>query len=125
MMGNSDVGKTALTECYLDNRINDQPRHSRYNELTVLSSNDGEDCIMYIKSVEVLNVILWSAIILVFSVNDIQSYNDIRTKWFPKIKERGPTAPIILVGNKTNLREKGNETITTKMSMQLPLRSTP
>ena len=119
IMGDSDVGKTALTDSYLNNRFADQPRHLSNNYRTAQSSIDGEQYIIYIKSVEELDVVLCSAIILVFSVNDLQSYNSILIKWTPKVKNYCPTAPVILVGNKTDLRENDNRTVTTEMGKQL------
>ena len=60
-----------------------------------------------------------SAIILVFFVNDCQSYNNIAAKWFPVVKLHCPSASVILVGSKTDLREKCNKTVTTEMGKQL------
>ena len=66
-----------------------------------------------------LDVILCSAVILVFSVNDLQSYINIFAKWIPQVRRQCPSAPAILVGNKTDLREKDNETVSREMGMQL------
>ena len=119
MMGDSNVGKNALTDAYLDNEFNLNPRHPpkhyRFARLLI----DDEQCIIHMKPVEVLDVILCSAVILVFSVNDLQSYNNILAKWIPKVKQHCPSAPVILVGNKTDLREKGSDTVTTEMSKHL------
>ena len=120
MMGDSDVGKTALTDAYLDNGLDyHYSGDSSIHYHLAQSSIDGEKYIMRIESVEVPDVILCSAIILVFSVNDLQSYNNILIKWIPKIQQHCPSAPVILVGNKTDLREEGFETVTTEMGMQL------
>ena len=112
MMGDSGVGKTALTNAFLDNRFDDQPRCSSKHYRCARSSIDGKQYIMHIGSAKVLHISLCSVIILVFSVNDLRSYNNIRTKWIL-------SAPVILVGNKTDLREKDNETVTTEMGNQL------
>ena len=119
MMGDSNVGKTALKNAYLDNRFDDHFRHSRNNYHAARSLIDGEQYIMHIWSTEKLYAFLCSAIILVFSVNDLQSYKNIPSKWIPKVKKQCPTAPVILVGNKTDLRDKENETVTTEMGNQL------
>ena len=118
MMGDSDVGKTALKDAYLE-KLDDYSRLSRYNYRTARSSVDGEEYIMHIRSVELLDVITCSAIILVFSVDDLQSYDNILTKWFPKTNQQCPGTPVILVGNKTDLRENSSNIVTTEMGMQL------
>ena len=118
MLGDSKVGKTALTDAYLKNKFNCHSQHFGYNYRVVLSSIDGEQYTMHIGSVEVLDVNC-NAIILVFSVDDLQSYNDIRTKWIPQVKKQCPSAPFVLVGNKTDLRGKDVKTVTTKMGKQL------
>ena len=118
MMGDSAVGKKALTDAYLDNRFDDHSRHSSNNYRSARSSIEGEQYIMHIWSVVVLDR-KCSAIILVFSVIDLHSYNNILKKWIPKVKKQRPTAPLILVGSKTDLREKDNETVTTEMGNQL------
>ena len=119
MMGDSDVGKTALTDAYLVKRFDDQSQPSRYEYCSARSSIDDEQYITHIWSDEVPNVILWSVIILVFSVHDFQSYNNISTKWIPQVKQQCPTVPVILVGNKTDLRGNNSKTVTTEMGMQL------
>ena len=122
IMGDSNVGKNALTEAYLGNWFHDHSQHSRINYCSARSSIiDGEQYVIHIESVEVLDVILCSAVILVFSVNDFQSYNNILTKWIPKIKQHCPSAPIVLVGNKTDLKEKSNENVSTEMGKHLAL----
>ena len=118
MMGDSNVGKIALTDAYV-NESDYYSRHTKSKHRTARSSVDGEDYVMHIWSGEVELNIIYCAIILVFSVNDFQSYNNILTKWIPKAKQQCPSAPVILVGNKTDLREKDNETVTTDMGKQL------
>ena len=43
-----------------------------------------------------------------FSINDRDSLQNIRLKWEPEVKHFCPTTPIILVGNKKDLRSDPN-----------------
>ena len=40
-----------------------------------------------------------------FSVVSPTSYENVAAKWIPELRHHAPTAPIILVGTKTDLRE--------------------
>lgn len=44
-------------------------------------------------------------IVLCYSIDDINSYKNVRNKWIPELKNR---APIVLVGTKSDLRKKRN-----------------
>jgi len=43
--------------------------------------------------------------IICFNIVSPQSYNNIRTRWIPEIKQHCPSAPYILVGTMSDLRE--------------------
>ena len=43
------------------------------------------------------------AIVAVYSVNKIQSYRNIAVKWFPELRRNRRNAPIVLVGNNTDV----------------------
>ena len=48
--------------------------------------------------------------ILCFDVSNEPQFSDIHTYWAPELSELCPHTPIILVGTKTDLREKQVET---------------
>ena len=122
IMGDSYVGKTALRDAYLDKRFNNHYQPTSINYPYARSVIDGKQYIMNIWSAKVLDEkLICNAIIVVFSVNDLQSYHNVLTKWTPQLKQQCPSAPIILVGNKTDLREKKIKTVTTEMGKQLAL----
>src|SRR6266498_4775287 len=47
-------------------------------------------------------------ILICFSVDSIDSLENVETKWYPEVKSFCPNLPIILVGNKTDLRNNQN-----------------
>ena len=42
-----------------------------------------------------------------FSVINLHSYENVKTKWYPEIQHHKPDTPIILVGLKKDLRDSG------------------
>lgn len=46
-----------------------------------------------------------SVILLCFSVDNRQSLENVKERWFPELQKHCPEVPIILVGNKKDLRE--------------------
>jgi len=57
---------------------------------------------------------------IVFSVVEHASYLSIKNNWIPELKVNCPNSPIILVGNKTDLRNNADRhNITTEMGKQL------
>lgn len=53
--------------------------------------------------------------LLCFSVDNITSYNNIANKWQPEVKHHCPRTPYILVGTKTDLRDKESKSEGTKI----------
>ena len=52
-----------------------------------------------------------------FSVINLHSYENVKTKWYPEIQHHKPDTPIILVGLKKDLRDSGGAD-TAKMKRQ-------
>ena len=131
MFGDSAVGKTTLLKAYLENKFTANPVTIGPNFYTARPSIDGEKYRIEIWDTPdhgqffsrfYASVSLYKktdVFLLVFSVNDFQSCRNVVTKWIPEIESSFPTVPIILVGNKTDLREKDNKTVTTEMGKQL------
>lgn len=45
--------------------------------------------------------------LLVYSVVDLPSFENLRSKWYPEISQHCPNVPFLLVGTKIDLREDG------------------
>ena len=44
-------------------------------------------------------------LLIVFSIDDQNSIENIRAEWYPEVSHHCPNVPIILVGNKLDLRD--------------------
>lgn len=55
-----------------------------------------------------------------FALNDIASFNHVKLKWFPELKQHCPHVPIIIVGTKLDLRKENPDgKITTEQGKKL------
>jgi Ras-related C3 botulinum toxin substrate 1 len=52
--------------------------------------------------------------VIYFSLVDRNSFTRVKTKWVPEIRQSGNKLPIVLVGNKIDLRDSGADAITTE-----------
>ena len=131
MMGDSGVGKTALVFAYLEKSFTDRSPSIGADYVTAWPFVDGEryrmrlwdspavkGCFRRPAALDAINEKI-DVFILLFSVEDLQSYNNISAKWISEVKDYSSTTPVILVGNKTDLRERGNEIVTIEMGKQL------
>ena len=59
---------------------------------------------------------------IVFSVSDPSSFSSVKNKWIPELKHDHPKVPIVLVGNKIDMREDAKHFITIEMGKQLASR---
>ena len=141
LMGDLVVGKTSLLIVYYEGKLPDEiiePTWADYYrtniavgnqvyrvEILDTSGNEGVyDRYLSYKQTDV--------VLVVFSVVDPKSFENILTTWIPEVKHYGPNTPIILVGNKTDLRDDPNTLkklhskqqtiITTEMGEQLARR---
>ncbi|KAA6384466.1 MAG: hypothetical protein EZS28_020007 [Streblomastix strix] len=57
--------------------------------------------------------------ILFFSVNNLNSFQNIEKKWFPDIQEFQANKPVFLIGTKSELRSQGGELVTTEQAEDL------
>ena len=144
MVGNKNVVKTSLVKKFqhnersnvcgqrLDSRVNPDCSFFAFTEI------DGEEC----------GWIIWDGMLsdsgiterdqvllkkdrgidvfmLMFSVVDLDSYLSIENKWIlelKKLKHYNPKIPIVLLGNKTDLRSKADQQNSNKMGKQLARR---
>ena len=56
-----------------------------------------------------------------FSLVEPASYENVREKWFPEVRKHCPNVPIILVGNKVELREDTEEIIKLREKRLAPI----
>merc|ERR1712096_571684 len=47
-----------------------------------------------------------------FSLDDVTSFENVKTKWLPEVKSKNPSAFIIIVGTKSDLRDIENPPMT-------------
>ena len=112
--------KSPLRYFIIDDVINDIKNiHGKEYELKIIDISDSERVAYASKICYTINIV----IVGVFSVVDLHSFESVQKQWIPEIKEHCPTTPVILVGNKTDFREKCNENATTEMGLRV--RSTP
>ena len=57
------------------------------------------------------------AVVAVYSINKIQSYRNIAVKWFPELKRNCRNAPIVLVGNNTDVTSTAGNFVTFKKGL--------
>jgi len=57
--------------------------------------------------------------IICFSLVDMETYNNVKTKWHPEIMQHNGKTPFILVGTKLDLREKTESPVSTDQGEKL------
>ena len=100
IIGDSDVGKTVLARTYVDNYFTaDQTASTAIDFLIARQSIDGEkykfriwdipDFTRHYSNFSLSNPYYkkTDVVLLVFSVSDIESYQNVVTKWIPKLKK--------------------------------------
>jgi len=60
-----------------------------------------------------------SVFLLCFSVVNKTSYQNVMDKWYPELQHYGASVPILLVGTKSDLREKSTDCVTEKEAQDL------
>jgi small GTP-binding protein len=126
VVGDGTVGKTTLLLSYITQAFITEYTPTVFDNFSAIEEVDG-DCI---------NVILWDTagqddyaqirttcynnckydvFLLCYSVIHRDSFDNIKYKWLPELKQNSPGTPFILVGTKTDLRdEKNNQHIPVK-----------
>ncbi|KAF2894208.1 hypothetical protein ILUMI_11962 [Ignelater luminosus] len=115
VVGDSAVGKTCLLMRYTTNEFLREyvptltvlDKYSKNVELRGISINLGlcdtagqEDC----DTVHPVSYPQADVFVICFSLVNPESFENVRTKWYPEIMQHYPNIPIILVGTKVDLR---------------------
>jgi len=119
VVGDGTVGKTTLLLSYITQAFITEYTPTVFDNFSAIEEVDGS----------VINVILWDTagqddyaqirttcynnckydvFLLCFSVIHRDSFDNIKYKWLPELKQNSPGTPFILVGTKTDLREDAN-----------------
>jgi len=119
VVGDGTVGKTTLLLSYITQAFITEYTPTVFDNFSAIEEVNGE----------VINVILWDTagqddyaqirttcyssckydvFLLCFSVIHKDSFDNIKYKWLPELKQNSPGTPFILVGTKADLRDDSN-----------------
>jgi len=119
VVGDGTVGKTTLLLSYITQAFITEYTPTVFDNFSAIEEVNGE----------VINVILWDTagqddyaqirttcynnckydvFLLCFSVIHRDSFDNIKYKWLPELKQNSPGTPFILVGTKADLRDDAN-----------------
>jgi len=119
VVGDGTVGKTTLLLSYITQAFITEYTPTVFDNFSAIEEVNGE----------VINVILWDTagqddyaqirttcytsckydvFLLCFSVIHKDSFDNIKYKWLPELKQNSPGTPFILVGTKADLRDDAN-----------------
>jgi len=118
IIGDKDVGKSSLWWTLLENEFPDSEKVSRqtkekinaqeimYADVTykiIFEEDESSE-----ENGDMLNEQLsdTDVALLLFSIIDIRSFQNVKIKWCERIREKNEDLPIIFVGNKVDLREE-------------------
>ncbi|XP_022246059.1 ras-related protein Rap-1b-like [Limulus polyphemus] len=113
VLGAGGVGKTSLVVQYLEGfysstykpTVEDYYRHTMqmpdgiFHTVEILDTSGSH----HFPAMRELSIRSGRGFVLVFSVNDLQSFHEALHLWDLISKSRGPEVPVILVGNKSDL----------------------
>ena len=116
ILGDVGVGKTCLLITYTTNNFLDKYSPTIFEEYLadVYVSNKPLTLNFWDFGGEIENLgiklknLSWTKkniVLLCFSIVDPNSFQNVREKWFPQLKHHCPTAKVILVGTKKDLRD--------------------
>lgn len=115
VIGDGGVGKTCLMKTYVDDCFPAEYVPTVFDNYTAVLRIDGQN----------INLGLWDTsgqsnydrlrplaypqtdvFLLCFAVNNKDSYDNVRLRWFPEVRHHCPTTPVILVGTKLDTRDE-------------------
>eukprot|EP01116_Phalansterium_solitarium_P008985 TRINITY_DN22963_c0_g1_i1.p1 TRINITY_DN22963_c0_g1~~TRINITY_DN22963_c0_g1_i1.p1 ORF type:complete len:430 (+),score=65.94 TRINITY_DN22963_c0_g1_i1:134-1423(+) len=131
LAGDGTVGKTAMLMNYVMQGFLEEYVPTMFDQMSTIEEVDNE----------VINVTLWdtagqedyetvrhttcfpntNVFVLVFSVVHPDSFENVKLKWYEELRRSAPQTPIILVGNKTDLRNDPAQIAKLRAKDQTPI----
>lgn len=117
VIGDGNVGKTCLMKTYVENSFPRDYVPTVFDNYTTSLRVDGYPVSLGLwdtagqaeyDRLRPLSYPQTDVFLLVFAVNNRDSFDQARIKWFPEVRHHCPKTPIVLVGSKTDLREDNN-----------------
>lgn len=114
VVGDGAVGKTCMLCCYATNTFPEDYVPTIFDHYTTMVMVDNQPIQLGLwdtagqedyDRLRPLSYPLTDIFILCFSIDNKNSYGNIKTKWYPEVRHHCPNAPIILVATKTDLRD--------------------
>jgi small GTP-binding protein len=112
--GDGCVGKTCMLQCYATNTFPTDYVPTVFDNAVVCLMVDGKPYSLGLwdtagqedySRLRPLSYPQTDVFLVCFSVVNIASFENVRSKWVPEIRHHCPTTPIVLVGTKIDLRD--------------------
>ncbi|KAJ8309208.1 hypothetical protein KUTeg_014082 [Tegillarca granosa] len=113
VVGDGGVGKTSMLMSYTTGKIQTDYQPTQFDTYSVTVHLDGADHRVSMMDtagqetydrLRTLSYYDTDVFIVSFSVEDKDSFDNVKTKWIPEIKQFRPDTPFLLVGTQTDLR---------------------
>lgn len=123
VVGDGDTGKTCMLIVYKDKKYEEYYIPTVFDSYSMNVRVNGRTCTIVLQDtagqeeydrLRPLSYPETDVFIMCFSVDKRASYNNIINKWIPEIRHHRPTAKIILVATKSDLRGENQKTISIK-----------
>jgi len=114
VVGDTAVGKTCLLISYTTNSFPGEHTPTVFDNYNANAVVDGEAVNLGLwdtagsdeyKQLRPLSYPGTDVFLICFSVHSVDSWKNVKNKWYPEVTERAPGVPIILVGTKSDLRD--------------------
>jgi len=113
IVGDGSVGKTCLAQTFVHNAFPDDYTPTVFENMNKNMVVDGQEVFMELQDTagqeeyEEIRKFGYSGakvIIVGFAVNDQTTFENIKGKWLPELRDHAPEAKLLLVGTKSDLR---------------------
>src|SRR3990167_8721342 len=116
IVGDSDVGKTTFATKYYKTKMDYRGCDSKeLFEFTYVAENRPPVPFSLVitpskccQKLRILSYPKTDVVLIFFSLDSEESFNNVKAKWRPEIHQHCPNAPVILVGTKADLREQNS-----------------
>lgn len=118
-VGDTGVGKTCVLVSFTENAFPEEMGPTSFDNYSSEIEHDGKNYTLGLfdtsgNEKDTMRRLAYpdaKVFIIFFSLVDRSSFERVKTKWAPEIRGSGNTSPIILVGNKSDLRGTGVDVI--------------